>query len=210
MATRSLLRPSRTSDLIRYPDRGPFSTLYAVMDRMFDDFTNSWSSMPLLREAGLITPSVDIVERNNLLEITVDLPGIDERDVDVEVEDGVLTLRAQRRHEREERDENLRWHVSERSFGTFLRRIPLPADVDQDNIDATFDKGQLKIVVPLSDRQGQVKRIEVRPGPQQTLQGQGDGQPGEMRAGQQQRGQRQQQQRPGQQRTEGSAESTTH
>ena len=82
--------------------------------------------------------------------MTAELPGVDEKDLDVTLANGVLTIRGEKRTERDEqdKDKNKNWHVVERSFGSFSRAIPLPFDPDPAKVEAKFDRGVLRIRLP--------------------------------------------------------------
>lgn len=146
------------------PARGtdPFGDLRREMDRLFDDFTKGWS-LPETTGDGFLTPKVDVVETETGLEMTADLPGIDRKDIELDVTDGVLTLMAKREEAKEEKDEKKKFHLVERTSGTYLRRFPLPFEPAEDKVEATFDKGVLKVVVPRTPESATpVKKIEVK------------------------------------------------
>lgn len=146
--------PARATD--------PFGDLRREMDRLFDDFTRGWK-LPAMPETGFLTPKVDLVETEAGLEMTAELPGIDQKDIELDITDGVLTLKAKREAETEEKDEAKTRHLVERSFGTWLRRFPLPFTAAEDKVEATFDKGVLKVVVPRTPEAVKpVKKIEVK------------------------------------------------
>ena len=88
--------------------------------------------------------------RRKVFEATADLPGIDQKDIEINLADGILTLKAEHKVEKEEKDEKKHYHLVERSFGTFMRSFELPFEADTDKVEATFDKGVLKISVPRS------------------------------------------------------------
>lgn len=145
----------------------PFQAMRREMDRMFDVFSQGglFGGFPAAMTGtdGFLTPKVDVCETDKGLEVTAELPGIDSKDVDVNLEDGVLTLKAQHAADKEEFDENRHYHVIERSRGTFLRRIALPFEPDADNVEASFDKGVLKIVVPKSPKaEEKVRKIAIK------------------------------------------------
>jgi HSP20 family protein len=150
MALRSLIPFGRSGSLTRAEDTDPFSALRREVDRMFDDFTQGWALPATLRGDGFISPKVDVAETDKGLELTAELPGIDEKDIDLELADGVLTLKAEHRTEREEKDETRKYHLVERSYGTFMRRFALPFEADEDQVEARFDKGVLHVFVPRS------------------------------------------------------------
>jgi HSP20 family protein len=95
--------------------------------------------------------------------VTAELPGVDEKDLDVTLANEVLTIRGEKRTERDEEDKDKNWHVVERSFGSFTRAIPLPFDPDATKVEARFDKGVLRIRLP---KPGEVakkqQKIEIK------------------------------------------------
>jgi len=127
------------------------------MDRLFDDFTRG--SLFAGTESAFINPAVDVSETEEGIELKIDLPGVDEKDIDVEYSDGVLTIRAERDVEEEVSDEKKRFHLMERSYGTYMRRLRLPFEADPDKISATFDKGVVTIDIP---RPAEVKPASKR------------------------------------------------
>lgn len=145
-------------------------------DRMFDDFFGDffsdfprWPSLrrpfdiePLRRlTGGDLMPSVDIKEQDNAYLISAELPGMEEKDIDVEVQDDLLTLRGEKRAEREEKDKG--YHLTERSYGSFSRSFRLPPDADAAKASASFAKGVLSISVPKSaEAHSKVKKIDVK------------------------------------------------
>jgi len=150
-------------------DNDPFTSLRRGMDRLFDQVMSNWGSMPApfsgaaFSGPGVINPRVDISENKDGFEITAELPGIDPKDVAVEVNDGVLSLRAERKVERKEEDKDKRWHLVERQAGTYLRRFALPFDPDPDKVQAHFDKGVLHVTIPRpAETKPATKRIEVK------------------------------------------------
>jgi HSP20 family protein len=108
-------------------------------------------------------PSIDVRETGKGLEVTAELPGVDEKDVDVTLANGVLMIRGEKKHEREETEEG--YHLMERSYGSFSRSIPLPFDVDDKSVSASFDKGVLRITLPKSpEAESHVRKIAVKGG----------------------------------------------
>ena len=104
-------------------------------------------------------PALDVKETSDRFEVTVDLPGLDPKDVNVTYEDGMLTVSGKRQFQEEEKGDT--WHRIERGFGTFARSIRLPQTADPERIEASFDKGVLRISVPKSE-QAKPRTIEVR------------------------------------------------
>lgn len=148
-------------------DPDAFTSLRRGMDRLFDQVMGGLGSgfgLPApFTGPGVLSPRVDIAETKAGLEVTAELPGIEPKDVSIELEDGVLTLRAERSSERKEEDKDKRWHIVERQSGTYLRRFALPFDAEPEKVEARFDKGVLHIAIPRPEQpRPQAKRIEVK------------------------------------------------
>ncbi len=139
--------------------QGPdlFGSLQREIERVFDRFTNNWPSLDF-RATGL-TPSMDIAESDKDIEITAELPGLEEKDVQVNVADDVLTIKGEKKAEKEENDKN--YHRIERSYGSFYRSLQLPSGVNADAIKATLKNGVLKVTVT-KPAAAQPKKIEVK------------------------------------------------
>ncbi len=125
----------------------PFRELRVMQEQMNRLLDLAWNreSGEELRE-GIWQPPVDIFEDAESLIIKAELPGIDQKDIDVRIEDGTLTLRGERKHDEEVRKEN--YHRVERYYGAFQRSFSLPTTIDQEKVKATCDKGVLTIVLP--------------------------------------------------------------
>lgn len=165
MALGSLIPFNRDSDVAPAGTRDPFASLRRDMDRMFDEFVRGWPVTDTLSATGLMTPRVDVVETGKGLEITAELPGIEEKDIQLDLADDVLTLKAERSREREESDESRRYHVVERAQGTFMRQFVIPFEADADKVKARFRNGILEVAVPRSaTAQKPIKRIKVNGG----------------------------------------------
>lgn len=150
----------------------PFESLRREVDRLFEDFTMSSLKLPFRRpafdiepfwspESWMAVPALDFVERDTAYEVHVDLPGLDEKDIEVKVEGGVLTIKGEKHEEKEENKPD--FHVRERRFGSFERAIRVPQGVEADRIEATFKKGVLTIALPkTTEAQKPVKTIAVK------------------------------------------------
>lgn len=155
---RSLIPFSRT-DLSRTDD--PFAALQRQMNRLFDDAFSG--SLPALRagNGAALAPSIDVKETDKAIEVEAELPGVDEKDVQVMLEDNVLTIRGEKKAEKEESKKG--YYMSERSYGSFLRSLELPTGVDPDKVNATFNKGVLKVTLPKPPAaQSKAKKIDVK------------------------------------------------
>jgi HSP20 family protein len=149
----------------------PFRELNVLQDRMnrlFQDFTPRGEQE---LTAGNFVPPIDIYEDEQHITLKAELPGIDPKDVDVHVENNTLTIKGERKFEKEEKEEN--FHRMERRYGTFVRSFTLPNTVDTDNVKADYENGILKI--QLAKRaEAKPKQIKVNVG-QKTLEGKGTG-----------------------------------
>lgn len=91
-------------------------------------------------------PAVDMVDEKDEIVVKADLPGLDQKDIEVTVQDGTLTIRGERKEEKEEKKED--YYYAERTYGAFMRSLPLPKGVDADKVKATFKKGVLEVHLP--------------------------------------------------------------
>ncbi|MCJ9428815.1 Hsp20/alpha crystallin family protein [Kordiimonas marina] len=127
----------------------PFETLHADMDRLIDRYFNAapaqWFSDD--REFANFA-KMDVSENDKAFDITVDVPGLDEKDIDVSLSGNLLLISGKRESSSEEKKDN--FHRIERSFGSFQRRVELPAEVDTDKIEASVKKGVLALHLPKS------------------------------------------------------------
>lgn len=139
----------------------PFGSLQREVDRLFNDFTRGFG-VPGMPAINLI-PSVDVTETDKEIEITVELPGLERSDVEISLNDDVLTIRGEKKVESKEKDDKKNVHLAERAFGVFYRAIQLPAGVDAGSIQATMSNGVLKITIP-RPAPSQAKKIEIRDG----------------------------------------------
>jgi len=138
----------------------PFESLRREVDRLFEEFDrNLWrfpsgrstfETEPFWRRgmtwAG--APAVDIAEKEKTYEITAELPGMDESNIEVKLSNGMLTINGEKKEEKEEKRRN--YYLSERRYGSFQRSFRVPEGVDADKIDATFKKGVLTVTLPKS------------------------------------------------------------
>lgn len=140
-------------------DASPFLTLHREMNRLFDDAFRGFGLSDLTRtQAGFGWPQVEVTDLDKELRVTAELPGVEEKDVEIRIEDNVLMLRGEKHAEQEDKDRR----YSERYYGQFERRIALPAEVDDDGANATFRNGLLTVTLPKTERaRERVKRIAI-------------------------------------------------
>jgi HSP20 family protein len=148
----------------------PFREFVTIQDRMNRLFRDSYS--PEGRDEALTTtafaPPVDVYEDEHNVTLKIEVPGIDEKDIDVRIENNTLTVHGERKFEKEEKEENYR--RVERQYGSFTRTFTLPNTVNHDNVQADYDKGVLKIKLA-KKAEAKPKQIKVNVGSQKTLEG---------------------------------------
>jgi len=131
--------------IIRWDPFRDLITLRERMNRLFEDaFPYRGEEKELI--ASSWAPAVDIYEKENALVLTTEVPGIDEKDIEIKIEDNTLTLKGERKFEKETKEEN--YHRIERSYGSFHRSFTLPRYIDEDKINAEYENGVLKITMP--------------------------------------------------------------
>lgn len=151
----------------RTPTRGddvsPFFSLQREMNRMFDDAFRNFGlpTRDFGNGFGNGWPSLEVTDNDKEVRVAAELPGLEEKDVELNVDDGVLTIRGEKRTETEDKDRR----YSERYYGRFERRLALPADVDDEQAKATFKNGVLTVVMPKTERARQkAKKIAISKG----------------------------------------------
>ena len=143
----------------REPQPHPLLSLHRDVNRLFDDMLRGFG-MPAFGgfDRGLSWPHVELAETDKEIRVTAELPGLDETDVELTVEDVALTLRGEKRAEVEDKDRG----YSERSYGSFERRIGLPQGIDRDKVTANFKNGVLTVLLPRTEAANEnVRRIPV-------------------------------------------------
>lgn len=126
----------------------PFERMHEEMDRLFADILPQYSSdREIGHRVGFLT-SVDLSESEDAIELTADLPGLEEDNIDITLRDGALQISGERKHEKEEKRKN--YYHSERAYGAFSRIIPLPCEVEEDKVEAKFKRGVLTVHLPKS------------------------------------------------------------
>ena len=155
----------------------PFLSLHREMNRLFDDVFRGVGLPAASGSQGqgdvgtFVHASMNVSETDKEIRITAELPGVAEQDIDVSLDDDVLTIRGEKKFERKDDKEN--FHFVERSYGTFQRSLRLPYAVESEQVRASFENGVLTVTVPKTERQERSRRIQV----------QGQGAPGQGTAG---------------------------
>jgi HSP20 family protein len=153
-------------------DWQPFEVLRNQVDRLFHDFQTGFLQAPTYRsllemepfwrrDLGFnVTPAIDIVEKEKAFEITAELPGLDAKNIDLQLSDNVLTIKGEKQEEKEEKTKDR--YVTERRYGSFRRSLEVPGSVDVDKIEADFKNGLLTVSMPKSpEAQKKQKTIPV-------------------------------------------------
>jgi HSP20 family protein len=144
-----------------------FGAMRSEMDRMLERFEHGWPHwsgvIPRRQGGGLIVPQLDVRDDGKQLTIEADLPGVGANDVTVTLANGMLTIKGEKKTERAEKKEN--YYLAERSCGAFERSLQLPDTVDENKLEARFDKGVLKIVAQKKPEAVKAeKKIEIKQG----------------------------------------------
>ena len=144
-----------------------FETLHDEIDRVFNQFRRDFTLPNLFHKDSngpsvALTPRIEVVDSENSLDVSVELPGVAEKDIDVSATDNVLTIKAEKKMETKDEKDNV--FVSERSYGMFQRSMPLNFEIDPNKVDAKFTNGVLKITLPKPPEvQQKTKKIKVKP-----------------------------------------------
>ncbi len=146
----------------------PFYALQTRMNRLFDDFLGDFGRFPLITPwegvpGSALSPRIDVSEDAAEVTVTAELPGIEEKDLELLLADDLLTIKGEKKMESERRDKE--FYRSERVYGSFCRTIPLPAAVEREKTEAVFKDGVLKVRLPkTAEAQKAATKIEVKKG----------------------------------------------
>lgn len=144
----------------RGADANPFLALHREVNRLFDDMFRSFDA-PQSFFHGMPSwnwPSIEIADSGKDMRVTAEIPGLEENDIEVLLEAGMLTLRGEKRSETQDQDR----HFSERFYGRFERRIPIEYEIEEDKVEAKFKNGVLTVILPKTAReQSKAKRIAI-------------------------------------------------
>ena len=153
--------------LTRWDPFREFSTLQDRMNRLFRD---SYGDREEALTTSTFAPPVDVYEDEHNVTLKIEVPGIDEKDIDVRIENNTLTVHGERKFEKEEKEENFR--RVERRYGGFTRSFTLPNTIDAEKVQATYDKGILKVQLA-KKAEAKPKQIKVNIGSDRALEGKG-------------------------------------
>lgn len=135
--------------------------LRSEMDRFWDTFLFGRPQKIESQEEEKWQPAVDVTETKSEIVVSVEIPGMDPKDMDISLSEGTLTIKGEKKQEKEEQEEN--YYLIERSYGSFTRSIPLSEEVESEKISASYKDGVLKITLPKSDNTKKKKiRIKIQ------------------------------------------------
>jgi HSP20 family protein len=164
MSVRDLVPRNRGRDVTvrRGEEANPFLALHREMNRLFDDVFRGFDLVPFGFDRGFERtigwPNIEVSDTDKEMKVTAELPGLEEKDVELELANGVLAIKGEKKTETEDKDRLF----SERSYGRFERRIPVE-DIDEEKVSASFRNGVLTVTLPkTAQAQREVKRIAIR------------------------------------------------
>ena len=151
--------------VMSHSQTNPLDRLQQEMNQVFDNFFRGWPSSLFPRDTtqaweNLMRPQLDIAESGQAYTITMEVPGVEEKDIEMTLSDGTLTIRGEKRYEQEDKEKQ--YHRVERSYGTFRRVLSLPNDADEHAIKAQFENGVLTVTVGKTAKaESSVKKIAI-------------------------------------------------
>lgn len=142
----------------------PIDAFQREMNRLFDDFFKGFglkSAGEEMENLGAFVPRIDMAEDEDAFRVTAELPGMDEKDIDINLTRDALTIKGEKREEKEEKGKGN--YYMERSYGSFTRMLPVPGEIDPDKVEASFKKGVLNITLPkVHKEKKEQKKIEIK------------------------------------------------
>ncbi len=161
MAIRNLVPFVKKDVPVKREDEHPFSLLRREMDSLFDNFFRGFDLEPSENRMGAFSPKVDVTENDKEIKISAELPGMEEKDIDVSIQKDMLTIKGEKKEEKEDKGKD--YYRMERTYGSFSRMIPLPVEVETDKVEAKFKKGVLSITLPKTAKAvSETKKISVK------------------------------------------------
>jgi HSP20 family protein len=161
MAIRNLVPFGKKDVPVKREDEHPFSLLRREMNSLFDNFFRGFDLEPFESRMGAFSPKVDVTENDKEIKISAELPGMEEKDIDVSLQKDMLTIKGEKKEEKEDKGKD--YYRMERSYGSFSRTIPLPVEVETDKVEAKFKKGVLSITLPKTAKAvSETKKIAVK------------------------------------------------
>ena len=139
----------------------PLHEFRQEMDRLMENFFHGFDTRHFGRRADSFVPQIDVLDTDKEIKISAELPGLDEKDIEVSLTREALTIKGEKREEKEEKGKD--YYRSERSYGSFTRTIPLPVEVDPDKVAASFRKGVLTVKLPKTKQViNETKKVAIK------------------------------------------------
>ena len=161
MDIKNLIQFGKKNVIVRRDEENPFAMMQREMNRVFDSFMRNWDVDALPAVNSSFSPHLDVTEDAKAFTVTAELPGMSDKDIDLSMTGDTLTIRGEKKEEKEEKGKN--YFYSERSYGSFSRSIPMPRQIDAAKVAATFKKGVLTITLPkTAAAMEELKRISVK------------------------------------------------
>jgi HSP20 family protein len=161
MPKKSVVPVEKKAAPLRREEYNPFALFRNEMNTLFDNFFSGLDTEPLTARFGSFTPTVDVKESEKDFTVAAELPGMDDKDIEVSLGRDSLTIRGEKKEEKEDKGKN--YYRIERSYGSFSRTIPLPAEVDVEKVKAEFKKGVLTVTAPKTAKAiKETKKIAVK------------------------------------------------
>ena len=161
MALKDIINFGDKSVPVKRDEVDPFALLRRRMDDMFEGFLHGFDLRPFEARSGVFSPSIDIVENDKDIRISAELPGMEEKEIDVSLSRDSLTIKGEKKEEKEDKGKG--YYRMERSYGSFSRTLPLPSEIDQDKVKATFKKGVLTVTLPKTEKAiKETKKIDIK------------------------------------------------
>jgi HSP20 family protein len=161
MALKDLVPFGKKDVPVKREEENPFALLRREMDSLLDNFFRGFDAEPFESRMAAFNPKIDVTENDKEIKISAELPGMDEKDIDVSLQNDILTIKGEKKEEKEDKGKD--YYRMERSYGSFSRTIPLPVEVETDKVEATFRKGVLSISLPKTAKTiAETKKIAVK------------------------------------------------
>ena len=160
MALKDII-PRNKSLLVKREEADPFALIKRRMDDVFEDFLHGFDLQPFESRLGVFSPNIDVIENEKEIRISAELPGMEEKDIEVSLNKDSLSIKGEKKEEKEDKGKG--YYRMERSYGSFSRTIPVPVEVEADKVEAKFKKGVLNITLPKTAKAvAETKKIPVK------------------------------------------------
>lgn len=161
MAIKNLIPSGKKSVPVKREEYNPFAFLRHEMNRLFDNFFRGFEIEPFESRLGTFSPKVDVKETDKEIKVSAELPGMEDKDIEVSLSKDTLTIKGEKKEEKEDKGKD--YYHMERSYGSFSRVVPLPNEVDADKAKAQFKKGLLTVTLPKTAKAiKETKKISVK------------------------------------------------